>query len=815
MKTKMNISIKQRIQGSFSLLVLLFVINGIITILTINSNKKSALNIFYVFRPSIQALDDFEKKMLESKMYTTNWVFLRSNLEDKKLLNELHDSGYKTLKSTINVYCSQWLDKSWTDSLNKVYSDFEELLVIEKNIMGSLKSFKDYDDPVIKLEAERKVEEEVFPRTIALMNSLKAIHDFAANAQEGEGVKLERSSMNLRMLIIVLAITIIIAGFLLSIYMTRVIIKPVNKIRLLINDLGKGIIRKADHRANGDEIGKMVLSVNNLSEKLQATAAFAHETGLRNFDMPFTPLSDEDTLGKALIAMRNNLKTNEQELIDANAEIQTVFNASLDAVVIIDEEGKIVKWDKKSEILFGWKEDEVMGLSLSEIIIPFRYREAHQQGMKHFLKTGKGPILGKTVEVHALKKNNDEFDISLSVSPSFIKDKYRFIGFIRDITPRKKAEAELRGSEERYRQIVETAREGIWMIDENNRTDFVNKQLCEIFGYTSEEMIGKELFYFMDEEGKKIASASVEQKKLGISETMDFKFITKSGKIVWTHLSNSPFLDDKGKYMGAMSMVTDITQRKLDEELLRQSEIHLAIKNKELERKNKELEQFAYVASHDLQEPLRTTASFVGLLQKQYKGKFDEKADKYMDYIVTSSERIMTLISDLLEHSRIGNKKEQQDVDCNKVLAEVLADMGTVVNEIGMEITSMPLPVIKGYPAEIKQLFQNLLINTIKFRKKDIPSKVNITVYKKGNAWEFAISDNGLGIAKEHFEKIFVIFQRLHTRNKYNGSGIGLSHCKKIVELHEGKIWLESELGKGSTFYFTIPLKTTGDDKVI
>jgi light-regulated signal transduction histidine kinase (bacteriophytochrome) len=228
--------------------------------------------------------------------------------------------------------------------------------------------------------------------------------------------------------------------------------------------------------------------------------------------------------------------------------------------------------------------------------------------------------------------------------------------------------------------------------------------------------------------------------------------------------------------------------------------------NLDLEAKNKELEQFAYVASHDLQEPLRTTSSFVALLQKQYQqGKLDEKADKYFTFVIEASDRMKVMIKNLLDFSRIGNKKELEQVDCNQVLHNVLADLSTAITEAGADIKYDQLPVINGYATELKQLFQNLITNAIKFRKKDTSPEINISVKKKNkNYWEFAFKDNGIGIEEKHNEKIFVIFQRLHTRTEYEGSGIGLSHCKKIVELHKGKIWVESTPGEGSAFQFTI-----------
>jgi signal transduction histidine kinase len=362
--------------------------------------------------------------------------------------------------------------------------------------------------------------------------------------KESEEEKLKGSSEFLRTLIVVLAIGTFCLGLLFSIYMGRKIITPIAQIQQIVSALGKGMIRKTSLSANGDELGKMIHAVNHLSERLQATATFAQETGLRNFDMPFSPLSDEDTLGKSLLAMRENLKA---------------------------------------------------------------------------------------------------------------------------------------------------------------------------------------------------------------------------------------------------------------------GETNIAIKNRELERKNKELEQFAFVASHDLQEPLRTTSSFVGLLQRQYMGKLDERADKYLTYITQASDRLQVLITDLLEYSRIGAQKELTKVDCNKILNEVLSDLQVSVHETEAEITAGDLPIISGYETEIKQLFHNLTYNSIKFRKEGQKPQIAIAAWLNKENWQFAFSDNGIGIAKEHYDRIFIIFQRLHNRSQYGGSGIGLSHCKKIVELHKGKIWLESEPGNGTTFYFTIP----------
>lgn len=226
--------------------------------------------------------------------------------------------------------------------------------------------------------------------------------------------------------------------------------------------------------------------------------------------------------------------------------------------------------------------------------------------------------------------------------------------------------------------------------------------------------------------------------------------------------------------------------------------------NEELEKKNKELEQFVYIASHDLREPLRTTTSFVQLLERQYKGRFDEKADMYLQYITDSSERMKVLIDDLLDYSRIDKQREAEPVDCGLLLKEVLTDLNVAIQETNAVITAGPLPVINAYRTQLKQLFQNLVFNAIKFRQKNLAPVINISAEPKDDYWQFSITDNGIGIDSKNQEKVFGMFQRLHSRKDYEGSGIGLAFCKKIVELHQGTIWVESAVGEGSTFHFTI-----------
>jgi len=226
-----------------------------------------------------------------------------------------------------------------------------------------------------------------------------------------------------------------------------------------------------------------------------------------------------------------------------------------------------------------------------------------------------------------------------------------------------------------------------------------------------------------------------------------------------------------------------------------------------LEQKNKETEQFAYIASHDLQEPLRTITNYIGLFSADYKGKLDKEADVYINFINKAAGRMQTLIVDLLEYTRIENDRERAEVDLNVLVDEILKDIEKTITENNAVIKFEKLPVLTGYFSRLKSLFQNLISNAIKFRKSDVAPIVIITAKDMDKDWLFEIKDNGIGIEKDYFEKIFKLFQRLHAKKEYGGTGIGLAHCKKIVELRGGKIWVESEFGKGSSFFFTLPKK--------
>jgi light-regulated signal transduction histidine kinase (bacteriophytochrome) len=219
---------------------------------------------------------------------------------------------------------------------------------------------------------------------------------------------------------------------------------------------------------------------------------------------------------------------------------------------------------------------------------------------------------------------------------------------------------------------------------------------------------------------------------------------------------------------------------------------------------DRELVQFVYIASHNLQEPLRTISNFVRLLEEDYGSNLDDNAAIYLQIISSATTRMQVLIKDLLDYSRLGNSEHAEKIDCNRVVAEILSDLSPIISESHSNILVQPLPMITGYPA-IKVLFQNLISNAIKFRKNNKQNTITISSTEDEHCWSFAIQDNGIGIEKEYFERIFVIFQKLHSHKQYPGSGIGLAQCKKVIELHRGQLWVESTPDKGSLFQFNIP----------
>lgn len=254
----------------------------------------------------------------------------------------------------------------------------------------------------------------------------------------------------------------------------------------------------------------------------------------------------------------------------------------------------------------------------------------------------------------------------------------------------------------------------------------------------------------------------------------------------------------------SMELLEKVIELDKQQEELATNKRQLELMNEDLRVKNRELERFSNIASHDLQEPLRTIGNMTQLIAKKYYSNFDDQGKQMMDYVTSATNRMANLIKGLLEFSRIGNKRETEWMDCHDMVNTILLDLDAVLKAAKGNITIKELPSIRGNPVELRMLFQNLISNALKFRKADVTPAIEVFATDRQTHVEFCVKDNGIGIEPEYYEKIFHIFQRLHTSDVYEGTGLGLAYCRKIVELHGGKIWVDSAIGTGSSFYFTL-----------
>jgi PAS domain S-box-containing protein len=375
-------------------------------------------------------------------------------------------------------------------------------------------------------------------------------------------------------------------------------------------------------------------------------------------------------------------------------------------------------------------------------------------------------------------------------------------GMFWDVTERKRVEEAL--VHERYlmNSLMDSFPDSIYFKDQQSRFTKISTSQAQRFGLTdASEALGKSDFDFFTEEHARPAFED-EQEVMTTGQPIvgkEEKETWPDGKARWVSTTKMPLRDKEGKIVGTFGVSRDITDRKEAEDELKRTAAELA-------RSNTDLEQFAYVASHDLQEPLRMVASYAQLLEKRYRGKLDSDADDFISFIVDGATRMQALINALLTYSRVGTRaKPFEPTDCEEVFERVFTNLQMAMYESSAIVSHDQLPTLMADGAQLEQLFQNLIGNAIKFRGKE-PPRVHVSAEQYGNEWLFSVQDNGIGIDMEYAERIFVIFQRLHSRSEYPGTGIGLAVCKKIVERHGGRIWVESQPGKGSTFYFTIPI---------
>ena len=490
-----------------------------------------------------------------------------------------------------------------------------------------------------------------------------------------------------------------------------------------------------------------------------------------------------------------------------------IVESSDDAIISKDKDGVVLSWNNGAERLYGYSAQEMVGQSFSRLVPPGLLNEFPR--IMNAIERGE---LIDHYETERVRKDGRRISVSLTVSP--LRDEEGRIrgasAIARDITGRKTANEALRHSALYNRALIEASPDPLVMIAADGTITDVNHATERATGCSRAELIGADFCdYFTDPEKAREGYRRVFRD--GLVEDYELSIQNRGGKAIPVMYSATVYRDESGNVAGVFAAVRDITQRKHAEQAVQAERQRLynamealARQRADLERSNSELQQFAYVASHDLQEPLRAVASFTKLLADRYRGRLDRDADDFIDFAVDGAKRAQNLINDLLEYSRVNTRGAPfAPVPCESVFEQVMADLSALRRENQATITHDPLPVVDADEIQLGQLFRNLISNALKFHGPE-PPRVHVSAAQLPGYWQFSVRDNGIGIDPQFAEVIFAVFQRLHTSAEYPGTGIGLAIAKKIVERHKGRIWVESAPGQGATFYFTIPTDKGG-----
>jgi PAS domain S-box-containing protein len=503
----------------------------------------------------------------------------------------------------------------------------------------------------------------------------------------------------------------------------------------------------------------------------------------------------KDKAGQPIGAVAVNRDITKQKqageaLQQSEARFTKVFQSSPEAIAITRQaDGQILEVNASWEALFGYRREEAISQSASKLHL---YVEPLERQRLLDQLQSQGNV--SNMEVRLRRKSGEVRQILVSMESITLDHEPCLLIFNRDITERKWAE-------EQFRLVVEASPQGVILVNAEGLIKLVNARTEALFGYTREELLGQSVeilvpsqFRAHHDSYRNTFFAAPTVRPMGAGR--DLFGTRKDGRLIPVEIGLTPLNTSTGPFV--MASIIDITERKQAEERLKETLT-------ELGRSNTELEQFAYVASHDLQEPLRMVSSYTQLLARRYKGKLDADADEFIAFAVDGALRMKRLLNDLLAYSRVSTRGHPlRSISSEAVLDQTLANLQVAITESQATITHDPLPIVLADQTQLLQLFQNLIANALKFRAEQ-PPEVHISAEARGREWLFSIRDNGIGIDPQFADRIFVIFQRLHNQADYPGTGIGLAICKRIVERHAGRIWVESQPGQGATFYFTLP----------
>ena len=468
---------------------------------------------------------------------------------------------------------------------------------------------------------------------------------------------------------------------------------------------------------------------------------------------------------------------------------QAIVESTPNSIILVNKDGRIAYVNNEAILLFGHKRSDMIGQKI-EMLIPKRFQQNHTRYRDMFLGSPESRAMGSGRDLYAVTKSGLEIPVEVGLNPLVTIDGTMVLVSIIDITERKRAQ-------EHIRLVVESAPNGMILTNSEGKILMVNTQTEHLFGYKRNELVGEALELLMPTRYRKLHPMLMETylqnpvvRSMGAGRELFAR--RKDGSEFPVEIGLNPIETDHG--IEILASVIDISERKRHE-IVRKDQLVL-------ELRNKELEQFNYIASHDLQEPLRTVTNYITIIEEDHGDELSPEVREYLHTINRATKRMSTLVRLLLDYSQIGRNRRLALVDCNEVVKNVVDDLDNMIKSTKAEILYHDLPRLEGYEIELRQLFQNLISNSIKFQREGVSPKVDIGCKKQDSVFEFYVSDNGIGIEPQHFDRIFHLFQQLNRNNE--GHGIGLANCKKIVELHGGQIWLESEYGQGTTFKFTI-----------
>lgn len=494
---------------------------------------------------------------------------------------------------------------------------------------------------------------------------------------------------------------------------------------------------------------------------------------------------------------------------------RSIMNASLNAIINIDHKGKITFWNNQAEVIFGWKKEEVMGKTLTETIIPKQHHQGHNNGMKHYLATGEGPVLNKNIELPALKRSGEEFPVEIAIIPLQLNGESFFCSFIQDISERKKAENKLKKQEEKYRNIISNMNLGLIEVDNDEIIQFANQSFAAMSGYDVEDLLGKnpsEIFVFGENFDK--LQHKKELRAQGVSDVYQIPIRDRRGDLKWWAISGAPNYDNQGNLVGSVGIHLDITEQK-------QLEIELNKQKQKAEDASKAKEVFLANMSHEIRTPLN---AIIGFLRELAKQELTELQKKYIDNSTIASRHLLAILNNILDISKIeaGEMElEKEDFAFAESIDKVVKVLQPLAKQKGLRLNAniekMTFPVFNADSLRIEQILFNLVGNSIKFTSKgkiDLKCEVLIdrpTIQKI----LIKITDTGIGMDKSYVENIFKKFSQEDkaVTRKFGGTGLGMAITKELIALMHGEITIESEKGKGTTFNIILPLEKGNPEK--